>query len=276
MFFPVMLRASLRIRKQLIDAPGCLRFANILMGPRDFWTLTVWRTRQEMLDFMRSGEHEDIMWEFSSWLDSFWLMRWRPSDQEIGDWQGLRLGQRRSLPRPAPERTPEQRAALDAAFESLPRLRAAAAPSGAASLDYAPAQRRARAQVAGGVGGTIRVEVERSRHAPVLWTKLKRLHRELLQDDDVLRCAFGLARGREGFLLALFRDKGAWTAFEGSDRVQELRRRWPKGVWTMRWDADNEFGHWDGMRLRRAKLGTMVEVPDAARAAATPGAEPER
>lgn len=266
-----MLRASWRIRKQLAETPGCLRFANIVMSHREVWTLTVWRTRQEMLDFMRSGAHEDIMWEFSKWLDSFWLMRWRPSSDESGTWGGLQLGQQRSLPSPPPERTAQQKAALDAALDSIPRLRAASAPSGAASLEYAPSQRRWRGMVAGAVGATIRVEVDRIHQAPAAWRQVARLRRSLLEEGGALRCAFGLSEPRACYLLALFRDADAWTEFMASAPVAALRTRWPSGLWTMRWDADNEFGHWDGLRLRKVKLGTKVEVPQAAKSAvATP------
>lgn len=272
-FFP-MLRASLKIRRQLAQAPGCLRFANIVMGPKDFWTLTVWRTRQEMLDFMRSGAHEDIMWDFSKWLDSFWLMRWRPSQEERGAWGDLTLAQRAALPRPAPVHTRDEAAALEAALDSMPRLRAASGPSGAASIDYAPQQRRARGQVAGAVGGTLRIEVSKTRDVVLAWRRLRVVSRALLADDDVFRCAFGTAtRSKELYLLALFRNPDAWARFGSSPEVMEVFERWPAGAWTMRWDADNEFGHWDGFRLRRAKLGTMVEVPDAARDLSTTAEE---
>lgn len=263
-----MLRASWRIRKQLAHTPGCLRFANIVMSHREVWTLTVWRTRQEMLDFMRSGAHEDIMWDFSKWLESFWLMRWRPSAEETGTWDGLHLARRLTLPAAPAERTPEQKAALAAALDSIPRLRAASAPSGAASLEYAPSQRRWRGMVAGAVGATLRVQVEHLYEAPRAWRQVALLRRHLLNQDLAVRCAFGLSEPRACYLLALFRDTEAWKGFIGSQQVLDLTQRWPEGVWTMRWDADNEFGHWDGLRLRKVKLGTQVEVPHAARLAA--------
>lgn len=263
-FFPSMMRATLRIRRQLGDAPGCLRFASIIMSPRDFWTITVWRTRGEMLEFMRSGAHEDIMWEFSRWLDSFWLMRWRPTEHETGTWNGLCLAERPALPPAAPCRTETQQKALDAAFEALPRLRAAADPSGAANLAYAPHQRRARKQVAGAVGTTVRVEVPHGSDGMKAWRRLARIRSSLLRSENALRVAFGASNTHEFYLLTLFRDHRAWEEFLASQAMQDLHERWPAGVWTMRWDGDNEFGHWDGMRLRRAKLGTMVAVPKGA------------
>lgn len=266
-----MMRASLRIRTQLTETPGCLRFANIVMSPREFWTVTVWRSRQEMLDFMRSGAHEEIMWRFSTWLDSFWLMRWRPSSEESGSWAGLTLA-----PPPAdavaPERSPEQRAALAAALESLPRLRAAAGADGAASLHDSPSQRKWRHMVSGAVGATIRVEVDHLRNGPAARRATARLRRDLLTSGEALRCAFGSSDLRTFYLLVLFRDARAWTDFADSAEIEGLRRRWPQGMWMMRWDADNEFGHWDGLRLRKVKFTTPVTVPEAARSAAdSPG-----
>lgn len=265
-----MLRASYRIRRQLSATPGCLRFANVVVSPKEVWTLTVWRTRHEMLEFMRSGAHESIMWIFASWLESFWLMRWRPTTQETGTWGGLQLAQPNALPPEPTERSPKQEAALEAALRSLPRLRAAAGPDGGASIDYAPGQRRARGMVAGAVGGTVRVEVDRGRDVRAAWQLLHRIQRRVLADETALRCAFGASQSRVLYLLGLFRNDTTWRSFMASEEMLQLQRRWPDGTWTMRWEADNEFGHWDGLRLRRIKLGTMIEVPEPARTAASP------
>ncbi len=246
----------------------------MVTSPREFWTLTVWRTRQEMLDFMRSGAHEDIMWEFARWLDSFWLMRWRPSSEESGDWKGLQLARRTSPAATAPARSREQEAALEAAYDALPRLRAAAGPSGAPAFEHSPAQRRQRRLVSGGVGGTLRLELPASRHVWGAWRKIRSLRSSLAQDQDVLRCAAGFSSPKQLYLLAIFRHAEAWKQFDSSSSVSALRERWPDGVWTMRWDADNEFGHWDGLRMRRVKLGTMVAVPEAAQSAVSLPGEP--
>jgi len=266
-FFPSMLRASLRIRKQLDASPGCVRFSTIVMGPRDLWTITIWRTRHEMLDFMRSGAHEDIMWDFSRWLESFWLMRWKPSAEESGVWDGMTLGARGTPDEPVVARTPEQQAALDAALASIPRLRAASGPSGAASLTNAPHQRRAHRMVAGAVGGTMRLEVPTYREGPSAWRSLARLHSSLNDSEDGLRSAFGVADARTFYLLAVLRNEDAWRSLQATELMDDIRRRWPAGMWTMRWDAENEFGHWDGLRLRKVKLGTKVTIPKAVEAA---------
>ena len=90
-FFAPMYRASDRVKRQLADTPGCLRFASVAASPREFWSISVWRSREEMQDFMRSGAHETFMWNFSRWFDSFWLVRWSPTEDEHGRWSGLPL-----------------------------------------------------------------------------------------------------------------------------------------------------------------------------------------
>lgn len=264
-FFVPMWRASARIRDQLAQTPGCLRFASMVMGPREFWTLTVWRTRQEMLDFMRSGAHEEFMWRVTRWMDSFWLMRWSPSSEEAGDWSGLSLSSTERPVEPEMRRSKEQELALRTALDSIPRLRAAAAAHGAPTFDTAPSQRRSRARVAGGVGATLRLELPGMAAPAQAWLRLRRLRRQLLGNDDVLRCAFGMARPNELFLLAVLRNERIFDDFVGHPEVARLRARWPGRVWTMRWDAVNEFGHWDHLRLRKVKLGTAIDIPEEAR-----------
>lgn len=265
-FFVPMWRASARIRGQLTDTPGCLRFASMVTGPREFWTLTVWRSRQEMLDFMRSGAHEEFMWRVTRWMDSFWLMRWSPSPQEIGDWSGLKLSPAGDAPEPEVHRSEDQEQALRTALAAIPRLKAAAGPRGAPTFDSAPSQRRARARVAGGVGATLRLELPGAAAAARAWLTLRRLRRQLLGRGDVLRCAFGVARPTELFLLAVLGNESAFQRFARHPEIARLQERWPGRVWAMRWDAVNEFGHWDHLRLRRVKLGTAIAIPEGARA----------
>lgn len=114
----------------------------------------------------------------------------------------------------------------------------------------------------------MRIEVPNRGQVMTAWWKLRRIRRRVLVNEDVLRSAFGISQMNETYMLAIFRNAEAWSAFESSEEVLELRRRWPGGIWTMRWDADNEFGHWDGMRMRRIKLGSMISMPKAAKQAA--------
>lgn len=264
-----MLRASRRIRGQLAETPGCVRFASIMVGPREWWTISVWRSRDEMIEFMRSGAHEDIMWEFSDWLRSFWLMRWRPTADELGAWDGARLGKRREEDEGGkPRRSQEEQEMLESVWEHFPRLRASSAPSGAPSFEYTPQQRRERRRVAGATGVTVRIEVGTLREAFAAWRALRRLRRTLAADSDVLRSTVGTVGSRELYSLVVFRHREAWRRLASTEELAEVFERWPDGAWLMRWEPVNEFGHWDGLRLRREKLGTMVDVPDAARSAA--------
>jgi hypothetical protein len=68
------------------------------------------------------------------------------------------------------------------------------------------------------------------------------------------------------FLLAVLRSERAFQEFARHPEVTRLRARWPGRVWVMRWDAVNEFGHWDHLRLRKVKLGTAIDIPAQARA----------
>ncbi len=121
----------------------------------------------------------------------------------------------------------------------------------------------------------MRVEVPHRHQGLRAWRSLSRIHTSLLDSDDALRSAFGIAGAREFYVLTIFRNHDLYQQWDRSETLTGLRKEWPGGVWTMRWNGDNEFGHWDGLRLRRTKLGTAVEVPDAAKAAASTGSADE-
>ncbi|MEO6121919.1 MAG: hypothetical protein ABIW46_02530, partial [Acidimicrobiales bacterium] len=56
--FPQMMYATLRVRKQLRGSGDVVRFASVIAGPSEFWTITVWHTRHDMQEFMRTGAHD--------------------------------------------------------------------------------------------------------------------------------------------------------------------------------------------------------------------------
>ena len=66
--FPAMLLATWAIRRQLARTEGLVRWASLVAGPTEFWTITVWRTRHAMQEFMRSDAHGRIMWRYTRWL----------------------------------------------------------------------------------------------------------------------------------------------------------------------------------------------------------------
>lgn len=260
-FFPSMMVATLRIRRQLASTPEVVRWASVVAGPREFWTVSVWKTRHDMQEFMRSGAHEDIMWLFSRWLNSFWLMRWRPGPLELGAWKGLSIAQ----PEPEYERPDATPAVgnddLQKALEHLPWLKAATGSDGAACYESTVSARRRRAEV-GGAGGAL-ISLQGSAWRTLgMWRSARRLRRQASQNDDFLRAAVGLGRPGEVYLLGVWKTRaGAQCLLESAETATAVKR-W--GGWANEWLPENEFGHWDGMRLRRVRRRQAIPVPEAA------------
>jgi hypothetical protein len=48
-----------------------------------------------------------------------------------------------------------------------------------------------------------------------------------------------------------------------SPQVRALTERYP-GAWANEWLPENEFGHWDGLRLRRTRSRYAIQMPKAA------------
>ena len=244
-FFPAMVLASWRIRRQLVTTDGLLRSASFIASPTEFWTITVWRSRDAMQEFARSGPHGRFMWQVSRWLRSFWLMRWQPGSLEQGSWNALTLGRPRE---DVPAACPGGEMA-DIAFAGIPELRAALGPDGAPSYANAPLTRRRRAQVGNAAGVLVRVEVA-PHQMPGAYVELLRLRRWLAADPDLLRVAAGVGRVGEVCLLAVWRGHTGPARLLTSDWVRSAAARWPEGFWASEWTPVNEFGKWDGLRVR--------------------------
>lgn len=248
-FFPSMLLANLRIRRQLARTEGVVRFASLTAGPTEFWTITVWRSRHAMQEFTRSDVHGRVMWRFSHWLDSLWLMRWRPSSAELGQWSGL------SLAADEPAASPEagkQWPALASALEELPELRSSVGADGVAAYASTTRARRDRNRVEGAAGVVLRVRVARWRWLSAL-RRLARMRRRLRDETSLLRSAVGVGRPGEVYFLSVWVDRHAASRFMNGPRVGEAARRWKDGLWAGVWLPENEFGHWDGMRVRQER-----------------------
>ncbi len=262
-FFPAMFLASRRIRRQLQSSPDVVRWASVIAGPTEFWTITVWRTRHDMHEFAQSGAHDEIMWRFSKWLESFWLMRWRPGPTEVGAWDGLSLAQ----PEPADVRgTALGRPALRAALEYLPRLKEATDASGRATYEASPAVRKQRAEVAGARAVVVYVHSDGLRRRRGL-RALRGLNKGIT-DDSLLRGVVGFGRSGDAYLLTVWDGSASARRFLTSPGLAEVTKRWPKTSWSNEWLPENEFGHWDGLRLRRTRNNHGLRVPEGARAAA--------
>ncbi|MGH9070417.1 MAG: hypothetical protein ACRDX8_04435 [Acidimicrobiales bacterium] len=259
--FPPMMIATVRVRRQLVADPTVVRWASIVAGPSEFWTITVWRSRHDMQEFMRSGAHEEIMWLFSRLLRSFWLMRWRPGVSETGSWKGVTFA-RPEVGLPAGSVQDER---LAQALEHLPRLAAATGATGAACYEATAFARRRRAEVGEASGVIVYVSAPPHR-LPAAWRAMRRLRAEARSAEGFVRAALGIGHVGEIYLLAVWRTRdGAQRLLESPD-LESLTTRWP--CWANELLPENEFGNWDGARLRRMRRRQVIRVPPGAMAAA--------
>jgi len=246
-FFLPMVCANMEIRQQLAATPGCFRFASVVTGPREFWTISLWRSRGEMLGFMAGGAHERLMWNISRWFDSFWLMRWAPTRDEAGNWDGLCLGEEGKVSPPLDPPLDERASAV---LSSLPELLAAIGPSGAPSYESSPRVRKSKEQVGWASGGMLRLQVDGLDSLPGAWSAINSIRRHLEGDPGVLRFSYGAAGPTELLVFAIFEGEDAWRRFRDGKAVSRLVQRWPESLWVMRWTAEHEFGQWDRLRVR--------------------------
>ena len=263
-FFPQMMIASLRVRAQLRRDTQVVRWASIVAGPSEFWTITVWRSRHDMQEFMRSGAHDDIMWLFSKWLQSFWLMRWRPGPVELGDWKGMSMAQ--GDPHYDVPANGKRDALLEQALEHLPKLKSSMAADGTVNYDTTVFARRRRAEVGSAGGAVVHIHASPSK-TPVAYRELRALQREAEKDDALLRGVVGVSRPGDVYYLSVWRDRDGVRRLLGSPQLRGIHERWP-GCWANEWIPENEFGHWDGLRLRHGRQRYAISVPSLARKAA--------
>ncbi|MFN2506294.1 MAG: hypothetical protein ABR540_19115 [Acidimicrobiales bacterium] len=267
-FFPQMMIASLRIRRQLRRDTGVVRWASVVAGPSEFWTITVWHSRHDMQEFMRSGAHDEIMWLFSKWLRSFWLMRWRPGATEMGEWKGLNMAQAEPDFDKAPNG--QRGALLEQALEHLPKLKSAMAADGTVNYDTTVFAKRRRAEVGSAGGAIVHIHASPSQ-TPLEIRDLWALKREADRDPSLLRVVVGVSTPGDVYLLGVWQDREGVRRLLQSPQLRRLKERWP-GCWANEWIPENEFGHWDGLRLRRARAKYSITVPQAALDLAEPRA----
>jgi hypothetical protein len=213
-----MLLATLAIRRDLRRARGLLRAANVIAGPTEFLTLTVWTDRDAMRAFMSSGAHERIMWRWPELFSAFWLGRFSATEREAGAWRGLRVG------RLAARGTAVRSDFIPPSFASRdPRPR-----------DLEPLHLAATTTIHHGGSADAWIAGIRS------W---RDAHGRVRADPRVLVSAAGLSLDGELAMIAVWRDEAAASA-----AVPSLAR---DAAWSMAWRAVDEFGMWDGRRLRK-------------------------
>lgn len=239
-----MLVGTKLIERDLATAPGCDRYATVVTGPKEVWTLSIWRDPQEMRSFMRTRTHAGIMWNQPAWLECYWGMRWSPGAAQAGRWEGREW----SFPSAASGED-------DSAEAPLPALWMEAALG-----QTVPVERRA---LAGAIGATYRVKAPPWR-VPAALRDLRRLRRWAGADPDALTVSLGL--GTRGALCLLV----IMGSPEGARRLQEaaahahLLERWRELVWWSTWEAESEFGQWKSRRLREGQLHDAPLLLDVA------------
>lgn len=246
--FPRMFEASQWIQGELDGTPGAGRAVSCVSGSSEFFTVSVWTSRHLMQEFMRSGVHGEIMWKMQQWVASFWQMRWRPTRHEYGSWDGLTLAPSEERRPPREERAPDH--VREKVLENIPALREAFDWRGAPSYDAAPDVREKRKLVEGAGGALIRIRTPVYRTPGALRALRALRDRIREQDTELLRTVAGVGRSREVYLLGVWRSRASAARFLDSEWVAELREQWEDGLWAIELLPDNEFGLWDGLRLR--------------------------
>jgi anti-sigma regulatory factor (Ser/Thr protein kinase) len=243
-----MLRAGRRIERQLGDAPGCERYANVIAGPREFWTLTIWRDVFALRKCMREGAHSRVMWHQPYWLDCYWGMRWRPAGDRHGRWPGEPLewpdaGSTESVPSHVPEALHEMPSWMQSALGSAVHLE--------------------RRQLAGAVGATYRLRVPPWR-IPSAVRDLRRLRRLAASDRDAFRLSLGLGTGGALYLLVVATSQDALQRLRATPEHSQFLQRWGDRAWWSTWEPESEFGNWESHRLRDGLLAGERLLADAA------------
>lgn len=253
-FLPSMLFATRRVMRDLRADGDAVRAASVIAEPREFWSVSVWPSLHLMQEFMRSGAHGQHLWEVGDLLDSFWLLRWRATQHELGSWDGLTLA-----PAPAtPPSDPVDPVVREQVLASLPRLRAAFDVDGRPTHAAAPETRAARDEVAGAAAVVVRLPASRVLHRR--GRQLRWLRRLVEQDPEVTRVVTGRAQqGGDAWLLAVWRDGARAGRLLDGEPLQELVAT--TGAWACELQPQNEFGHWDGLRLRDDRDGRPPSGP---------------
>jgi anti-sigma regulatory factor (Ser/Thr protein kinase) len=242
-----MLVAGRRIERGLRAAPGCERYAHVIAGPREFWTLTIWRDQAQMREWMRDGTHGRVMWEQPHWLDCYWGMRWRPGNFQAGEWEGDEWEW------PEERRPVSGSASASGGLPAMPWMHAALGQT-------VPLERR---EVAGATGATYRLRVP-PWGLPRALRDLRRLRRIAASDADSFAISLGFGTGGALYLLVIATSRQALDRLRESPEHREFLRRWGDRAWWSTWEPEAEFGHWESRKLRDGQLAEAPLLVDLA------------
>ncbi len=221
-----MIRAWWKIRRQLVETPGMLAYTTAIANLQEFFTLTLWQRELDMVRFMASGAHADMMWKFRQWDESFWSMRWNPEAEEIGQWDARSYAGAAGIDNPG------------AAYaSSIPQY----------LLQYLPGLREQQMQPQTCRQLPLSAVIGRvATPSPAAVLRLRRALRPWRQSQQLTRWVFAVGAG-DCLLLAVWPDVRPDAAAE---MLQTLSAFQPH-AWAMHFQAtDFEIGHWNQLRLR--------------------------
>ena len=247
-YAPHMFRAWLRVRKQLYETPGMLRYTTGIANLTEFYTCTLWETEMDMFAFMSSGAHREMMWNFKKWSDSFWAMRWDATMDELGYWDSpgaIHVDSFAAMENDSNGAT-SQGSKHNYVAEWLVShdvIKEAEAP-----LEPSP-----------GIPGTAAVVARVPIDSLLSFIQLRKVLRPWRENKvpGIIRFSMTLGIG-ESLVIAVW-EAGALE--ESRAMMATLLRKFPS-AWSMRFKGhDYEVGHWNQLRLREILL--PENLPDS-------------
>ena len=245
-YVPQMIIAWLKVRRQLYQTPGMLRYTTGIANLTDFYTCTLWDTEMEMFAFMSSGAHRDMMWNFSRWSEAFWAMRWDATADELGCWRMSNQtdeGRFACIPNLSPD------ASISKSNRDSPVIsylhKKGIIPESELS--------EAKPDMAASTAVLARIPVI----SPASVLRLRKITQPWCNGNpDLLRLSLSIGI-KECFLIVIW-----WPgALEDARKLMAtLVHHFPRG-WTMRFRGhDFEVGHWDDLRLREIEPPGLVSI----------------
>ena len=178
---------------------------------------------------------------------------------------GRLLGRRHLAPpaqgRPGPEAITETDR-LWRTLQRLPDLHSVVGPDGSARHASSRHAHRPHEQVDGAGATVIRLRAP-ALQIPTVLVELLRLRRRLAADPDLLRSVVGLGWPGEVCFLGIWRAGDRAAGCLDDEWVRRTASRWAGSFWASQWLSEHEFGHWDGLRLRRLRRGVPDQPPAA-------------
>lgn len=83
---PAFLWFSVRSVLQARGSEGNMDVETLMERARVFWTVTVWRTKADMLAFRDSGAHTRVMTRLARWCDEAAHVHWEQERAEPPSW----------------------------------------------------------------------------------------------------------------------------------------------------------------------------------------------